>query len=273
MAKIDISEMVLDRIFPNLPEGLSVSAYAHADRPQHFWDPLMQKFDAWRDRLEKNVKVRTHAWEALQSFVNHLKRIKASGSGLKPPMLQALDLGEDLSWADDVKSYTLKLIYRLTLPPAYADQAKLEADAVTRKALDALATQAENFVMRLKKKGVLITTKSPGACIHLTPLLEVYETAAKRSRQFLHLLDVRYVQRPKTWEHCLPVINLAGQLKISERQTLELIRLALLAHGYTEDQVEDLRNVSKIRAGTFRKKKESSLKQTSSFYSELMGEF
>jgi hypothetical protein len=41
--------------------------------------------------------------------------------------------------------------------------------------------------------------------------------------------------------------------------------LALLAHGYPEDKLEDLRDPGKIRAGNFRKRKEVYLKQRAYF--------
>lgn len=58
---------------------------------------------------------------------------------------------------------------------------------------------------------------------------------------------------------------------VPERESLELLRFALLTHGYTEDQLDQSLDRDKIRAGLFRKRKQAGKRRVISFLDLALG--
>jgi len=158
---------------------------------------------------------------------------------------------------------------------------KVKRDAYTRKALHDLTAKAESFVKNLKDiaqedrtgEKVWITPDHNNIMrIELSPLLLAYQDAAATSRYFLEVLDkMPFSRKPNVLDLCL---GLAGMLEnkfgVPESQALELSRLAMLAHGHSEDELEELRNPDKIRDGKFRKRVDASQQRMSSLFASML---
>jgi hypothetical protein len=227
-------------------------------------------FEDWKKKFER-VAVGTPPWNALQTLVERIGSLKESESGSKPELLSLLDLGEDQGWSRGTREYTLQLIYRLTLPRSYLNERKLKEDAYTRRALDRLATQAEKFVEHLQKSTVMVSTNTKEQyLVNLTPLLNAYKSAAEASRYFLSFLDQPYARKPNVFDQCLGFVGIADRLKVPERQILELLRFALLTHGYSADQVDDFIDKGQIRDGKFRRRKAAGERSLVSFFEKAV---
>jgi len=228
-------------------------------------------FEDWKEKFER-VAVGTPPWNALKTLIVHLESLKKSKSGSKPEWLNLLDLGEDQGWSGGTREYALQLIYRLTLPRSYLDERKLKQDAYTRRALDKLATQAEAFVAHLQKNTVMVSTNTKEQyLVNLTPLLNAYKSAAEASRYFLSLLEKPYARKPDLFDQFLGFVGIADRLKVPERQILELLRFALLTHGYSTDKVDDFIDKGQIRDGKFRRRKEAGDRSMASFFDKALG--
>jgi len=228
-------------------------------------------FADWKKKFER-VRVDSPAWKALQTLLEHLGRFKESESGSKPEWLNMLDLGEDRGWSDGTREYALQLIFRLTLPLEHLDQRKLKEDAYTRRTLAKLATQTESFVAHLQKTTVMVSTNTKEQyLINLSPVLDAYRSAAEASRYFLLLLERPYARKPDLFDKCLGFVSVADRLKVPEQQILELLRFALLTHGYSMDKVDDFIDKEQIRDGKFRRRKIAGKRSMVSFLEMVSG--
>jgi len=66
-------------------------------------------------------------------------------------------------------------------------------------------------------------------------------------------------------------VSLLDWCAVPERESLELLRFALLTHGYTEDQLDELLDRHKIRQGLFRKRKQAGKRRVLSFLDLALG--
>ncbi len=217
-------------------------------------------FEEWRDLFERSIKVGTPAWTALQTY-NHF--LEQPPSKLPPWLTRALE--DQRLWTNELRICALRLIYAFTFPQTELNQQKQKRDAYTRKTLRDLATRIESFVSHLSNtmmsdltpgKVIVIGNRDCFPVIDLTRLLDEFQNVATSSRWYPSMLERPGAREPDVLDRSMGlVIVLEDDCKIPERQTLELVRLALLAHGYSDGELEDLRNPQKIRNGTFRKRK------------------
>jgi hypothetical protein len=214
-------------------------------------------FETWRERFEKSIGGRTREWTAFHTYMGFLEQ-QFSG---KP------------QWARfDVRRVALLLIYASTGPAPRLDEQKRKRDAYIRKALRGITIQVESFVSNLRntaqfhKGRVIVRGDSHALGIDLSSLLNQYQCVVESSRSYLSFLEWRWVRRPNILDQGIGLsLTLTKECRVQERPALALVRLALLAHGYPEDKLEDLRDPGKIRAGNFRKRKEVYLKQRAYF--------
>lgn len=177
-------------------------------------------------------------------------------------------LSEEPGWSNDVHTSVLRWIYKVTTTTTPVLHSKQKRDAYTRKALKDLTTKAESFVKNLKQcsqsdgtgERIMVTPEHDDfLALNLAPLLAEYEKVASASRYFLDLLQRRPYSRKADVLH--PGVVLMGILQstfeVPERQALELGRLAMLAHGHSQDDVEEMGSKARIRDGKFRKRKEA----------------
>jgi hypothetical protein len=172
-------------------------------------------------------------------------------------------------------------MYNMTLKTPPLRPFKEREDAYARKTLRDLARQAESFVQHLKntaqKDGtaerVMITPDHHlFIALNLAPLLAAYQNAAALSCYFLDLLErPAYFRKPDVVDTSVSLLALlVDTIEVPEHQALELVYLAMLAQGHPKSQLEDLRSPSKIRWGTFRKRKGSSQKRWAAFNRRLL---
>jgi hypothetical protein len=227
-------------------------------------------FETWRKRFENGITRRSPAWTAIQRCTEY-----AGQPASQLPEWLLFWLSEDPGWANDIHTSILRLIYNITITPPPITRSKQKRDAYTRKTLHDLTKQAESFVQHLKytaeedgtAERVMVTPDHDlFTAVNLSPVLAAYENAAAASRYFLNVLErIPYSRKPDVLRPCIALMGiLSNKFEVPEAQALELGRLAMLAHGYSEDDLEEMRNPSKVRDGKFRKRKEASHKRISS---------
>jgi hypothetical protein len=221
-------------------------------------------FEDWVKKFER-IGIGTPAWNAFQLLVNRLTELKSRESGAKPEWLKILDIDEDRGWSEGVRRYVLRLMYRLTSPPLTYPDRKLKQDAHTRQRLKSLTKEAEGFVTYLRKHSVWVTNDAKEYEVDLSPLLQVYETAAGYSRQLLKVLERPYTHEPALSDHFSGFLGILDRYGVAEPESLALLRFALLTHGYDKDELEELINRTKIRDGKFRKRKKAVRSRVASF--------
>ena len=94
---------------------------------------------------------------------------------------------------------------------------------------------------------------------------------ASVSHYFLDLLQKRPYSRKADVLH--PGVVLMGMLEtfgVPERQALELGRLALLAHGHSGEDLEEMVSKARIRDGKFRKRKKAGWQRMRSLKSSAL---
>jgi hypothetical protein len=220
-------------------------------------------FEQWRRRFEKSLVVRTAAWNSLRTYEGFLKERHS----LRPPFAAG---------GADVRTDALRSIYDYTLPPLGLSEQQLIRDAHIRKDLRELATQAETFISDVQNRPVdgmrgwvLVTGYDNEHRIELISLLDAYEKAVKSSRIVLSLLKMRRRHKLKGEDQGFRLaMILEEQCELRQAQAFPLVRLALLAHGVPEDELEDL-NLDKIRPGNFRRRKEAYLKRRDSWHKKF----
>jgi hypothetical protein len=204
-------------------------------------------FEKWRERFEKSIVGGTLEWEALQQFRGYLKQHASKLQGWLP---------ENPSPAD-VRLCSLQLIFCYSHSTPQINNERKKRDARTRKALRDFKMQAEKFVSHLRKMTQLNGT--PGTLlvspnhefwpvIDLSPLLRECESVVESSGDFLSMLEWRFVRKPDVVDQGIGLVYvLKEQCKIHELQAIELTRCALLAHGHSETEVEDIRRQDRVR--------------------------
>jgi hypothetical protein len=220
-------------------------------------------FEVWRKRFDNRLLRGSDAWTALKACTDF-----ASKPVSQLPEWFVFALREQPGWSNDVHTSVLRWIYNVTTTTTPVLHSKQKRDAYTRKALKDLTTKAESFVKNLKKSAQqdrsgerIMVTPDHGdfLAVNLAPLLAEYEKVATASRYFLDLLQRRPYSRKL--DILNPGVVLMGILEstfgVLERQALELGRLAMLAHGHSEEDVEEMRSKVRIRDGKFRKRKEA----------------
>jgi hypothetical protein len=220
-------------------------------------------FEQWRRRFEKSLVVRTTAWNSLRTYEGFLKEHPS----LRPPLAAR---------GADGRTRALRSIYDYTLPPLGLSEQQLIRDAHIRKDLRRLATHAETFISYVQNgpvdrmRGlVLVTGYDNEHRIELISLLDAYQKAVESSRIVLSLLKLRRRHKLKGEDQGFRLaIILERQCELRQAQAFPLVRLALLAHGVPEDELEDL-NLDKIRPGNFRRRKEAYLKRRGSWYKKF----
>lgn len=220
-------------------------------------------FEEWRRRFEKILLARTEAWTALRTYIGFLEQ---------RPSRWLRWMGQENPSRADVRTGALRLIYGHTLPLLQLNEQKRKSNAYTRKALRDSIKQAESVISCLQNTtfnglpGVFVPGDILAPKIDLFPLLDKYQSMVECATGFLALFDWQCAHKSNVLDQAVSLtIVLERDCKLQERQALALVRLALLAHGYPEDELEDLMDPHKIRAGNFRKRKEASLKRRDSF--------
>ena len=233
-------------------------------------------FEIWRKRFENRLLHGSDAWIALKTCTDF-----ASQPVSKLPAWFVFALSEEPRWPDDVHTSVLKWIYRATttMPPVL--RSKQKRDAYTRKALKDLTTKAESFVKNLKQSAqqdgtgerIMVTPDHADfLAIDLAGLLAEYEKVAADSRYFLDLLQRKpYSRKPDVLHPGVVLMGiLDSEFGVPERQALELGRLAMLAHGHSEDDLEEMTSKARIREGKFRKRKEAGWRRIDSLKSSVL---
>jgi hypothetical protein len=214
-------------------------------------------FEQWRPRFEKSLVARTTAWNSLQTYVGFLKEHPLP----RPP----------LETRTDVRTDALRSIYELTCPAPEQSNQKRIRDAHIRHNLRKLTTLAETLISdlqdaRVEQRWIFVTNDNQDYMVDLAPLQAEFQDVVRSSRRVLSHLEWRGHLKRKSQDIGFHLaLILERKCNLRQRDAFPLIRLALLAHGYPEDALEDL-NLSKIRAGNFRRRKKAYLQRLASWY-------
>ena len=107
-----------------------------------------------------------------------------------------------------------------------------------RSALEKLAAQAESFTKVLRSENINIEADGDAFSVDLTPIAEVFERAACDSRYVLELLRRPYTRDVNLVRQCVNLyIRLIDNVGATDPETVGLLKIALLAHGYDEAQL------------------------------------
>jgi hypothetical protein len=227
-------------------------------------------FDEWRKRFERSITVQSPAWSTL-------KQLRAYLAQEPPPaVLPFLTLMLSPAWAEDIDKAALELLYTTTCPPPQFQAEKKKRDAHTRKALHELIKKIDSFVGHLETTskldhtpGDVVVSGNRCLAVHLQPLLVAYIKVAEDSRYFLSLLKEKHVRQPSLLGRTRGLIGILEDLvKVKEAPTLDLVRLTMLAHGCSEDELQDFEHpnrIKKMQDHYFGKAKKRGQKEAASF--------
>lgn len=231
-------------------------------------DPARLDFPAWRKRFDQLLGSREPSWRALRKWIESTESIRRSQRIMweSDPRLKS----HMPPHVTDARTEALQSLYRETCPPRLEEkQARVKRRKnlkSTLSALDNMATQAEGFARRLRDNATQIEAEGGRFSVNLTPIAESYERAAIRSRYVLSLLRRPYTHDATLVSQCAPLfLTLTDDFRVTEPEAVGLLKIALLAHGYRE---EDLKGFAP-RSGTLRKHAQDALK---AFLGELADE-
>lgn len=232
-----------------------------SDNPNiaHRSDPARLNFPAWRKRFDRLLGTGEPSWKALGKWMESIESARRSqlmmwesDPRLKPHMRPH---------ETDARTEALQSLYRDTCPSHLEENRarvnRRKSLKSTLSALENMATQAESFAKRLRDNGAQIEAEGGRFSVNLTSVAESYESAAIRSRYVLSLLRQPYTRDATLVSKCAPLfLTLTDDFRATEPEAVGLLKIALLAHGYRE---EDLKEFAP-RSGTLRKHAQDALK-------------
>jgi hypothetical protein len=178
--------------------------------------------------------------------MEHVDKIRS------PEYLRVFPDADALYPDTDLRTAVLAELYRQTLPPDLkATRERKKQNKSTLRMLESLATEAESFIAVLGRIGTWIETEDERWPVDLSPVLEKCEALALSSRYYLGVVRRPYTREPNLVRRCVPLfVFLTKDLKITTRQALGFLRIALRAHGYDETALGPFQSP---RQGTVRK--------------------
>lgn len=223
-------------------------------------------FNDWRKQFDKSLQVHSPAWQALQGWLEHF-----SSQTEPPEWTRVLPLDESC-WPHDIRTFALQILYLLTMPrQRLTDKRDF---LFTRKKLETVTGQAKDlidYIERLGEPPRVASDQNGHRLIHLTNVLEAYKRAVFESNLILSLVKNNYIRERELPDQVLAILNVSDQIKIPHPKSCDLARVALLAHGYSSQQTEMLRDPGKLRSNYFRKRQKLRNKQQKSWFDKLFG--
>jgi hypothetical protein len=219
-------------------------------------------FEEWQKTFQRSFRAR-HGKLARGAFDAWCKKVRAMQEwASRLSYLEKLPIGHPWNTAPEI--YVSKRIYYGTLPPSQEDsrtrQNLRKRDKYTCKELYSLASHAEQFVAHLWSAGPEILSEDEYFTLNLWPVLQSYKEAAQSSRVALSLLQRPYLHKRDILDQCIGLLATLingrygkGSKGIPIPQAVALVYLALLAHGYKEEQLASL-DPLKARDGNVRKR-------------------
>ena len=209
-----------------------------SDSPSLKSTPATPDFVVWRKRFESYLFNGTPASEAFREL--HKQEAQSREARTR---LRVLDL----------RGYVMEWIYRET--SAVPEQQNRVPESLAML-LKELVEQLGAVIRTITTAGARVESQA-GVDLDLSTDLHLFHKARNSATATLELLEVKgpeSVRRDAT-DQCLSfLLMLEG--RVPESQANDLARLALKAHGYTEDALTDL-DTDKVRSGKVRKRKDA----------------
>jgi hypothetical protein len=199
-------------------------------------------FDKWIKKEESYRSASmTHAEDVLKSIRGESTNI----CKLPPPQ--------------NARAHVLQRLYRESVPNIKERTDLENKDKRFLKQMEELADSADELVTKLSKRGAT-SLKTQDGCfeVPLYPLLLSCQELSDLIRVISQLIERKHVYPIDIADCCMSlVVELENHCGASQRECHDLIRIALLAHGCDQDQVERFFDPANVGRGTIRGKKES----------------
>jgi hypothetical protein len=216
----------------------------------HPTPPRKLSFQAWHKRFEQLLGNGEPSWAALRKWTETIEDFRRSDRIMRErdPLLKQYIRPHEA----DARTVALKSLYRETCPSDLEPgRARRRHEAWVVDALAELASQAENFSKGLRQQDINIEAEGGAFSVDLTPIAEAYETAARDSRYVLDLLKRPYTHEANLVRQCVYLyIRLTERIRAKDREAVQLLKIALRAHGYAEERLKEFAP----RTGTLRKR-------------------
>jgi len=156
------------------------------------------------------------------------------------------------------REHLMSILYRDTIPfDKRSHRASKETDERTLNLLEELTQAVERYVELLSKRPGRVHSTDDLGYSDLSALLEPFLAAVRNTRRWLPYLRRPYVREPDKLDQSVGLLRqLQNRTGITELEAVDLVRVAFLAHGCSEDDVKVF-TTSSVRAGTIRRRIQS----------------
>ncbi len=214
-------------------------------------------FATWRKRFDKSFSTDTPEGRGFNKWKAKIaERFKANLERFAIPKTDSAPVKEFPS-PEEAPKIALRRLYSETMPSMRAYARFRKAEESTLKRMEALAKQAESLAEHLKQRDMRMMTQDGFFLLSLKDVFDSCDRAAKSLRSSLTILRREFLHDAKIHTQCMGLIlEMEDWGGLTPRECHALIKLSLLAHGYSNDAV-DVFNPEQIHAGTIRKAKDA----------------
>jgi hypothetical protein len=200
--------------------------------------PPKVDFKTWKKKFDGLLRVKTDAWLAVEAL---LCREEAwLEQSLSKPV-------------PDRRTARLNYVYNMTSCSEFPKNI-LKEDEYTRKKLDEVTSEIEAFMAHIEKREAHVLSTDGLLVMDMSPVFKSFKMAALASRNVLACLQPPYARLRKVTDDCLSFLINLNNLDIPEKQAFALCKLALIAHGFKDTDLEEFTD-EKIFSGNVRKRR------------------
>ena len=221
-------------------------------------------FIAWKAAFDNLPMGRTKAAEGLKKWISHEAVQRTSAIAFAKDSYKDFGVEPNLKGfakPEDARADVLRSLWQGSIPNLVERTNTAKSNAQFLAQMKTLKKSVDDFVKVIGKPGATIPTQDGGfhlsldyvrdCCIHLSASLATASVIVKRE----------YVQPLKLADCCIGlVMHLENTQGLSQAECHDLIKVALLAHGCTEEQVAPF-DIGSVDRGSIRAKKEALAKK------------
>lgn len=226
---------------------------------------IRRDFKEWVKEFELKITRRSPAAIGLKKWIEHEKAARASikasfeqlykHEGRDPSSIKGLSAPEDAP--ADVRRW----LYRDSIPNVEERTRAAKDDKLILKQMEKLAADADKLVSRLETRGGNLSTQDGFFQIPMAKLLENSRQLSSSIRTASRLVKRSHIYPVRIVDCCIALfIELEDSCGLTQRESHDLIRLALLAHGCSDAEAAQF-NPERAKDSTVGYKKDAVKKQ------------
>jgi hypothetical protein len=218
-------------------------------------------FRKWEGEFKRKLTPRSKAADGLRKWIAQEDAVRTSTIALTRQHLESHGIEPSglsrLPQPHTVRGDLMQRLYHESVPNVQERTRAKELDKTFLIGMNKLARSADKLINEVRDRDVKLWTQDGFFTIPLDGVLQHCIQLSQSIRVVSGLVKRTHIYPTRIADCCMSlVLEMEDRCGLSQRECHALIRIALLAHGCTEDEVKDF-NEELTERGTIGGKKES----------------